>query len=204
MLRASGEPDVTLKTGQIAPDFEQDTGNGSLRFHTWIQGSWCLLFSCPSDQVAKSNPLALASLAEAALRRAQWSRRKVKLIGLGTRSSDGQARWQEEVARTHGVTLNFPVIADADRMVAKLYRIADAEIAELVQEKCHAFLIDPSRKVRLVRTYPAALGCDFISLQVAIDELQRADARPSCSYGHSGDSPSRAGGLAEENASIYA
>jgi alkyl hydroperoxide reductase subunit AhpC len=178
---------VKLRIGQIAPNFEQDTGNGSLRFHEWIQGAWCLLFSCPSDQAAKASPVALASLTEATRRGPEWKQRNVKLIGLGRRSSDGQARWQEELARSHDLVLNFPVVADADRTVSRLYRIQDADIeTDPAQEKCHVLVIDPSRKIRLARTYPAAMGCDFVSLQVAIDELQRADAhqtekRASCS-----------------------
>jgi alkyl hydroperoxide reductase subunit AhpC len=171
---------VTLKIGQIAPDFEQDTSNGSLRFHEWIQGAWSVLFSFPSDQAAKSSPLALASLADGALRRAQWKRRNVKLIGLSRRTSDAQARRQEELSRTHGVVLDFPVIADADGTVTKLYHIDDADMDSAPsREKCHVFVTDPSKRVRLVRTYPAAMGCDFVSLQVAIDEMQRAEQRSS-------------------------
>ncbi len=197
---------MTLKIGQIAPDFEQDTGNGSLRFHEWIQGAWCVLFSCPSDQVAKTGVLARASLAEATLRRAQWKRRSVKLVGIGRRTSDGQARWQEELARNHGVLLNFPVVADADGTVSKIYRINDAD-TDPAFEKCHVFVIDAGRKVRLVRTYPAAMGCDFVSLQVAIDELQRADAvqaaGSSGSAGMAGDAP-RSGSAGTGTAASYA
>ncbi len=188
MLAAGGEREhVTLQIGQIAPDFEQDTSNGSLRLHEWIQGSWCLLFSCPSDRVAKESPRVLASLADAASRQAQWKRRRVRLIGLAVRSSDGQARWQEDLARNHGVTLNFPVVADADRLVSRLYSIDDANTDQTraMQEKCHVFVIDPYRMIRLARTYPAKRGCDFADVQAAIDKLQKAEARSQQSTGQS-------------------
>lgn len=198
---------MTLQIGQITPDFEQDTSNGSLRLHEWIQGWWCLLFTCPSDLTTKAHALALAGLAEAALRRTQWERRRVRLIGLGNRSSDAQARWAEEFARSQGIALNFPVIADGDRMVSKLYRIATAESGSKqdMQEKSHAFVIDAGRKIRLVRTYPAPLGCDFAGLQSAIDDLQRADQRASRPAGRSAKGDARrAGRGATDRPIIYA
>lgn len=197
---------MELEIGQITPDFEQDTSNGSLRLHEWIKGWWCLLFTFPSDATTKAHPLALVGLAEAALRRPQWEKRRVKLIGLSNRSSDAQARWAEEFALSEGIILNFPVVADGDRMVAKLYRIATAEIdGHDMREMSHAIVIDACRKIRLVRTYPAALGCDFAGLQSAIDEMQRADqASPTAASRSAGEATSRAGGPETDRPSIYA
>ncbi len=178
MVRAGGDSEVTLQIGQIAPDFEQDTTNGSIRFHEWIRGSWCLLFSCPAAQPAELNLHVLAGLAEAVLRGSQWAWRGVRLIGVAARSSDNQARWQDDVARMHGLVLNFPVIADGDRSVSRLYRIAGADADRpAANQKCHVFVIDPNRRIRLIEAYSAALGCDFAVLQETIAKLRKGDAR---------------------------
>ncbi|MBV8393578.1 MAG: redoxin domain-containing protein [Alphaproteobacteria bacterium] len=154
---------MTLQLGQIAPDFEQDTTNGSVRFHQWLGGSWCLLFDYSTDRVADG--------IEAARLKPEWSKRSVKVIGLSAGSSDDLADRQREVEQSQGFTLNFPVIADADRTVAALYGTMRNGAAR------HVFLIDADKTIRLMRTYAAAAGCDFAEILRAIDDLQRGEAR---------------------------
>jgi len=133
---------MTVRQGDLAPDFEQDTYNGSIRFHEWIGRSWCLLFST-------------SELAAAGRLKAEWNRRGVKLVGLSA----------EAAAAGQGSDVNFPVIADTDRAVAALYGMTEPAVA------C---LIDPHRRVRLMRTY-AADRCDFDEMLRLLDGLQCDD-----------------------------
>lgn len=153
---------MTVQLGDIAPDFEQDTANGSIRFHEWMNRSWCILFGHPGAVT----PATAEEFAIAARMKPEWTRRGVKLIALSVDSSDGHARWEKQLAELQGWTPNFPVITDADRMVSTLYRMAG---------RC-AYVIDPDKKVRLVRTYPSDEICNFEELLRVVDRLQGADA----------------------------
>lgn len=157
---------VTLQVGQVAPDFEQDTTNGSIRFHEWIGGSWCLLFSHPQDFA----PASIAELATASLMKPEWSGRGVRIIGLCVGSSDGHAQWQRTLEEIGGFTLNFPVIADADRTISTLYGMprpgADPSPPR------HVFLIDPHKKIRAMYRYAPSTGCNFKEMLQAFDDLQ--------------------------------
>ena len=127
---------MTVQAGDIAPDFEQDTFNGSIRFHEWIGRSWCLLFS--TSDMASANRLG-----------AEWSRRGVKLVGLSTDAAAPEADKQ----------LKFPVVDDSDRTVSRLYGGLRAGAV---------YLIDPYKRVRLVRNYPAD-SWDFNELLRLLD-----------------------------------
>ena len=161
---------MTVQLGQIAPDFEQDTINGSIRFHEWMNRSWCVLFSHPRD----FTPVCLAALATAARLKAEWKRRGVKVIALSVDSADGHARWEKDIAETHGWTLNFPVIADADRMVSTLYGMVRPGEGPAAVLRC-VFVIDPDKKIRLMRTYPPATACNFEEMLSLVDRLQQGD-----------------------------
>lgn len=162
---------MTVQLGQIAPDFEQDTINGSIRFHEWMNRSWCILFSHPRD----FTPACVAALATAARLKAEWNRRGVKIIALSVDSSEGHARWEKDISETHGWTLNFPVIADADRMVSTLYGMVQPEADPAADVRC-VFVIDPDKKIRLMRTYPPATACNFEEMLHLVDRLQLGDA----------------------------
>ena len=164
--------DTILRPGQTAPDFEQDTTNGSIRFHEWLKGSWCVLFSHSVEMDAET----VRELGEAARLRPEWSRRGVKVIGLSIGTSDAHARWERSLVESHGLVLNFPVIADADRSVSTLYNLglADTNFSSAMRHVC---VIDPDKKLRLVQTYASAGGRDFNDVLRAVDDLQRSSAR---------------------------
>ncbi|MFI4999083.1 MAG: redoxin domain-containing protein [Reyranellales bacterium] len=163
---------MTLQIGQTAPDFEQDTTNGSICFHQWINRSWCILFSHPRD----FTPVCTTELAEAARLKPEWNKRGIKVIGLSVDSSDGHARWEKDIAEAQGLALNFPVIADADRMVSTLYGMARSG-AEPSMAVRSVFVIDPYKKIRLMLTYPPSTGCNFGEVLRLVDRLQLFDAR---------------------------
>lgn len=162
---------MTIQLGQIAPDFEQDTTNGSIRFHEWMNGSWCVLFSHPKD----FTPVCTTELAEAARLKPEWAKRDVKVIGLSVDPADSHTRWELDIEETQGQTVNFPMIADSDRKVATLYGMVhpDADPAVTVRT---VFVIDPAKKVRLMLIYPPSTGRNFQEVLRVIDSLQLTDA----------------------------
>jgi thioredoxin-dependent peroxiredoxin len=164
--------DTILRPGRTAPDFEQDTTNGSIRFHDWIKGAWCVLFSHSADLETAT----VRELGEAARLRPEWSRRGIKVIGLSIGSSDTHARWERDLVESHGLVLNFPVIADADRSVSTLYNLAPAD-TNFSAAMRHVCVIDPDKKLRLVQTYAATGGRDFNDVLRAVDDLQRSGTR---------------------------
>lgn len=164
--------DVAVRIGEVAPDFEQDTTNGSIRFHEWMNRSWCILFSQPMDFTSTST----MELSAAARLRPQWVRCGIKVVALSVDSPDGHARWEKAIAEAEGLALNFPVIADTDRSVSELYGMVppDNDPSELVRR---VHVIDPDKRIRLVRTYPPATAYNFETILRAIEGLQLADAR---------------------------
>jgi alkyl hydroperoxide reductase subunit AhpC len=158
---------MTLRLGQTAPDFEQDTANGSIRFHEWLGASWCMLFSHPQN----FTPVSATELAAVARLAPEWARRGVKVVGLSADTAEGHIAWLADVEDAQSCTVGFPVIADCDRTVSALYGLADgATIVPAI------FVIDPAKIVRLIMAYPACTGRNFVEILRAIDSLQLADA----------------------------
>jgi alkyl hydroperoxide reductase subunit AhpC len=162
---------MSIQLGQIAPDFEQDSSMGPISFHRWLGTSWGILFSHPKD----FTPVCTTELAEVARLKPEWEKRHVKPIGLSVDSSANHAGWEKDIEETQGQTLDFPVIADADRRVSDLYGMVHPEADPNVTVRS-VFVIDPARKVRLILTYPPSTGRNFHEILRVIDSLQLTDA----------------------------
>lgn len=162
---------MTIQLGQIAPDFEQDSTRGRIRFHDWLGDSWAVLFSHPRD----FTPVCTTELGVVARLGPEWRRRNVKVIGLSVDPSDRHAAWEAEIAETQGSVVDFPMIADQDRRVATLYGMVhpDADPAVTVRT---VFVIDPAKKVRLTLCYPPSAGRNFDEVLRVLDSLQLTDA----------------------------
>ena len=163
---------MSLQLGQIAPDFEQDTTAGPIRFHEWLGSSWGLLFSHPKD----FTPVCTTELGEVARLKPEWDRRNVKPIGLSVDAVDAHGAWAKDIAETQGHALNFPMIADADRRISSLYDMIHPAADPAVTVRA-VFVISPDRKVRLILTYPPSTGRNFAEILRAIDSLQLTDTR---------------------------
>lgn len=163
---------MSLQLGQIAPDFEQDTTQGRIRFHEWIGGSWCVLFSHPKD----FTPVCTTELGETARLLPEFQKRNVKVIGLSVDPVASHAGWEKDIEETQGQRVTFPMIADADRTVSNLYGMIhpDADPAVTVRT---VYVIDPNRKVRLMITYPPSTGRNFVEVLRVIDSLQLTDSQ---------------------------
>ena len=162
---------MSLQLGQIAPDFEQDTTEGPIRFHKWLGQSWGLLFSHPKD----FTPVCTTELGEVARLKPEWDKRNVKPIGLSVDAVDAHGAWAKDIAETQGHALNFPMIADADRRISSLYGMIHPAADPTVTVRA-VFVISPDRKIRLILTYPPSTGRNFAEILRAIDSLQITDA----------------------------
>ncbi len=162
---------MTMQLGEIAPDFEQDSTQGRIRFHEWLGHSWGVLFSHPKDYT----PVCTTELAEVARLKGEWDRRGVKPIGLSVDPADSHKGWEKDIEETQGQALNFPVLADADRKVSELYGMIHPAADPAVTVRT-VFVIDPAKKVRLMLTYPPSTGRNFREILRTIDSLQLTDA----------------------------
>jgi alkyl hydroperoxide reductase subunit AhpC len=161
-----------LQLGDTAPDFTADTTEGRIRFHDWIGDGWAVLFSHPRD----FTPVCTTELGYVARLKPEFDRRGVKVIGLSVDPTDAHRRWAEDIRETQGAALNFPVIADPDRAVARLYGMIHPQHDEVYTVRT-VFVIDPKRKVRLTITYPQTCGRNFDELLRVIDSLQLTDSK---------------------------
>jgi alkyl hydroperoxide reductase subunit AhpC len=163
---------MTIRLGQIAPDFEQDSTHGPIRFHDWLGSSWGVLFSHPKN----FTPVCTTELGEVAKLRAEWDQRNVKPIGLSVDPVEAHHKWEEDIQETQGAALDFPMIADPDARVSTLYDMIHPESDPTVTVRS-VFVIDPLKKIRLILTYPPSTGRNFSEILRAIDSLQLTDAR---------------------------
>lgn len=161
-----------IQLGQIAPDFEQDSTQGRIRFHDWLGSSWGLFFSHPKD----FTPVCTTELGEVTRLRSEWDKRGVKTIGLSVDPVDRHQGWEKDIETTQGQKLDYPMIADTDQKVATLYDMIHPETDPTVTVRS-VFVIDPNKKVRLVLTYPPSTGRNFAEIIRAIDSLQLTDAQ---------------------------
>ena len=162
---------MTIQLGQVAPDFEQDTTHGRIRFHDWLGSSWGVLFSHPKD----FTPVCTTELGAVARLGPEWRRRNVRVIGLSVDPVDSHRRWEAAIEETQGTAVDFPMIADPDRAVAALYGMVHPEADPSVTVRA-VYIIDPSKKVRLSLTYPPSAGRNFDEVLRVIDSLQLTDA----------------------------
>ncbi|UCO98429.1 peroxiredoxin [Metapseudomonas lalkuanensis] len=162
---------MSIRLGDIAPDFEQDSSEGRIRFHEWLGSSWGVLFSHP----ANFTPVCTTELGFTAKLKDQFAARGVKVIALSVDPVDSHHRWIDDINDTQGTLVNFPIIADADRQVSDLYDLIHPNANDTLTVRS-LFIIDPNKKVRLIITYPASTGRNFNEILRVIDSLQLTDS----------------------------
>lgn len=162
---------MTIRLGDTAPDFTQQSTAGPVHFNEWRGESWVVLFSHPAD----FTPVCTTELGMVARLKPEFDKRNVKVLGLSVDSLESHADWSEDIAETQGSPLNFPLLADADRKVAELYDMIQPH-ADSTATVRSVFVIDPKGTVRLTLTYPAATGRNFEELLRVIDSLQLTDS----------------------------
>ncbi len=161
---------MSIQLGQVAPDFEQDTTRGRIRFHEFLGEDWGVLFSHPKD----FTPVCTTELAEAARLKPEFDKRHVKIIGLSVDPPDRHQDWEADIEETQGQAVNFPMLADTDRKVSDLYGMVHPQADPSVTVRS-VFVIDPAKKVRLILTYPPSTGRNFAEILRVVDSLQLSD-----------------------------
>jgi alkyl hydroperoxide reductase subunit AhpC len=161
---------ASLRLGDTAPDFEQDSTIGRIRFHEWLGDSWGVLFSHPAD----FTPVCTTELGLTAKLADEFKKRNVKAIALSVDPVDSHQKWVKDINETQGCTVNFPIIADADRKVSELNDMIHPNANATLTVRS-LFVIDPNKKIRLVITYPASTGRNFDEVLRVIDSLQLTD-----------------------------
>jgi thioredoxin-dependent peroxiredoxin len=165
-----------LQIGDTAPNFEAETTEGRIKFHAWIGDSWAVLFSHPKD----FTPICTTELGYLAKIKPEFDRRGVKVVGLSVDPLDRHEAWAADIEETQGQAPNYPIIADADFTVAKLYGMLPASTSGDPLERTPAdnqtvrtvFVIGPDKKVKLVLAYPMTTGRNFDEVLRVIDSLQ--------------------------------
>ena len=161
---------MTLRLGDIAPDFEQDSSIGKIKFHEWAGDSWIVLFSHPAD----FTPVCTTELGLTAKLKSEFDKRKVKAIALSVDPADKHLQWIADIEATQNTVVGFPIVADADKSVAMLYDMIHPNQSATATVRS-VFIIDPQKKVRLTLTYPMSVGRNFDEILRVIDALQLTD-----------------------------
>jgi alkyl hydroperoxide reductase subunit AhpC len=161
---------MTLRLGDTAPDFEQDSSIGRIKFYEYLGDKWGVLFSHPAD----FTPVCTTELGVTAKLNDEFAKRNVKVLALSVDPVDSHKAWIEDINETQCTVVEFPIVADADRKVANLYDMIHPNASATATVRS-VFVIDPQKKVRLTLTYPAATGRNFDEILRVIDSLQLTD-----------------------------
>lgn len=161
---------MSLRLGDTAPDFTQESSEGAIRFYDFLGDSWGILFSHPADYT----PVCTTELGYTAKLQEEFSKRGVKAIALSVDDVESHKGWINDINETQNTTVNFPIIADKDRKVSTLYDFIHPNASETLTVRS-LVIIDPNKKVRLIITYPASTGRNFNEILRVVDSLQLTD-----------------------------
>lgn len=160
----------TLRLGDTAPDFTQDSTIGAIHFHQWLGDQWGVLFSHPKD----FTPVCTTELGATARLKAEFARRQVKVLAVSVDGVDSHHKWIGDIDETQNTRVDFPILGDPDRKVANLYDMIHPNANDTLTVRS-VFIIDPKKKIRATITYPASTGRNFNEILRVIDSLQLTD-----------------------------
>ncbi|MDQ0504247.1 peroxiredoxin [Xanthobacter agilis] len=158
---------MSLRLGDTVPDFTAETTEGPVSFHAWLGNDWGILFSHPKN----FTPVCTTELGQVARLKEEFDKRGVKVIGLSVDTVENHPAWVQDIKDATGATLNFPLIADADRTVSGLYDLIHPNASDTATVRS-VFVIGPDKKLKLSITYPASTGRNFDEILRVIDSLQ--------------------------------
>lgn len=158
---------MSLRLGELAPDFTAQTTEGPITFHAWLGSGWGVLFSHPKN----FTPVCTTELGELSRLKPEFARRGTKIVGLSVDPVAEHLVWARDIAETQGLAPNFPIIADADRRISLLYGMIHPAAGDAMTVRS-VFVIGPDKRVKLTLTYPASTGRNFDELLRALDSLQ--------------------------------
>jgi alkyl hydroperoxide reductase subunit AhpC len=158
---------MSIRLGDVAPDFTAETTEGPIQFHDWMGGGWAVLFSHPKD----FTPVCTTELGEVARLKPEFEKRNVKVVGLSVDPLGSHKEWSRDIRETQGQEVNFPLIADHDRKVSDLFGMVHPNANDTLTVRS-VFVVGPDKKVKLTITYPASTGRNFEEILRVIDSLQ--------------------------------
>lgn len=172
---------MSLKLGDIAPDFEADTTEGPLHFHEWLDNNWVVLFSHPKD----FTPVCTTELGEFARLKPEFDKRNTKLIGLSVDRVGDHHGWAQDIRDVSGQDVNFPMIGDYDLKVSKLYNMLPAEETETEGRTAATnatvrtvYIIGPDKKIKAMLIYPMSSGRNVAEILRLLDSIQLTAKHP--------------------------
>ncbi|TDG36947.1 peroxiredoxin [Pedobacter changchengzhani] len=158
---------MSLRLGDDAPNFQADTSIGKIDFYDYLGDSWGVLFSHPADYT----PVCTTELGRTAALKGEFDKRNVKVLALSVDSAESHLGWINDINETQNTTVEFPIIADPDRVVSGLYDMIHPNASATLTVRS-LFVISPDKKVKLIITYPASTGRNFNEVLRVIDSLQ--------------------------------
>jgi thioredoxin-dependent peroxiredoxin len=167
---------MTLKLGDVAPYFTQESTEGPLHFHEWLGNSWGVLFSHPKD----FTPVCTTELGYMAGLQPEFAKRNTKIIGLSVDPVTSHGKWASDIEETQGHKVNYPMIGDPELKIAKLYDMLPADAGETAEGRTAAtnatvrtvFVIGPDKKIKLMLSYPMGTGRNFDEVLRVLDSIQ--------------------------------
>ena len=158
---------MSLRLGDIAPDFKATTTEGEISFYEYLGNSWGILFSHPADYT----PVCTTELGKTALLKNEFEKRNVKVLAVSVDPLDKHMSWRNDINETQKCDVDFPIIADENRLVANLYDMIHPNESATATVRS-LFIIGPDKKLKLTITYPASTGRNFHEVLRVIDSLQ--------------------------------
>jgi thioredoxin-dependent peroxiredoxin len=158
---------MSVRLGDIAPNFKATTSIGNIDFYEYLGDSWGVLFSHPADYT----PVCTTELGKTALLKEEFAKRNVKVLALSVDSVERHQGWISDINETQGTSVDFPIIADHDKSIAHAYDMIHPNASETFTVRS-LFVIGPDKKVKLTITYPASTGRNFHEVLRVIDSLQ--------------------------------
>lgn len=158
---------MSLRLGDIAPNFKAKTTIGEIDFHEYLGNGWGILFSHPADYT----PVCTTELGRTASLQAEFEKRNVKVLALSVDSVESHKNWISDINETQHVSVGFPIIADEDKTIAHAYDMIHPNASETFTVRS-LFIIGPDKKIKLMITYPASTGRNFVEVLRVIDSLQ--------------------------------
>lgn len=158
---------MSLRLGDIAPDFTAQSTEGEVKFHEFLGDRWGILFSHPADYT----PVCTTELGRTAQLKEEFAKRNTKVLAVSVDPLDSHFGWRGDIDETQSCTVDFPILADPDRKIAELYDMIHPNASEKVTVRS-LFIIGPDKKVKLIITYPASTGRNFHEVLRVLDSLQ--------------------------------
>ena len=158
---------MSLRLGDIAPDFTAQSTEGEVKFHEFLGDSWGILFSHPAD----FTPVCTTELGKTALLKEEFAKRNTKVLAVSVDPLDSHIGWKGDINETQNCSVEFPILADPDKNIASLYDMIHPNASEKATVRS-LFIIGPDKKVKLIITYPASTGRNFNEVLRVLDSLQ--------------------------------